>query len=108
MMLYDAFYRWSRDATSETHNWPTNKGSDVTEMLAVPSADGREQSAHGVSIGEAFRVWLGVAALSFGGPAEQIAVMHRILVEEKRWVSEGRFMHALNYCMLVPGPEAQQ
>jgi chromate transporter len=63
---------------------------------------------HGVSFGEAFRVWLRVAALSFGGPAGQIAVMHRILVEEKRWVSESRFLHALNYCMLLPGPEAQQ
>jgi chromate transporter len=60
------------------------------------------------SIQEAFRVWLKVAALSFGGPAGQIAVMHRIIVEEKRWVSEARFLHALNYCMLLPGPEAQQ
>ncbi|EIM24990.1 chromate efflux transporter [Microvirga lotononidis] len=64
--------------------------------------------SHGVSLGEAFRVWLRVAALSFGGPAGQIAVMHRILVEEKRWISENRFLHALNYCMLLPGPEAQQ
>src|SRR5678815_3613354 len=63
---------------------------------------------HGVSWSEAFRVWLRVAALSFGGPAGQIAVMHRILVEEKRWISETRFLHALNYCMLLPGPEAQQ
>jgi chromate transporter len=63
---------------------------------------------HGVSLDEAFRVWLRVAMLSFGGPAGQIAVMHRILVEEKRWVSENRFLHALNYCMLLPGPEAQQ
>jgi chromate transporter len=80
----------------------------VTETLTMSRGDGREQPAHGVSIGEAFRVWLRVAALSFGGPAGQIAVMHRILVEEKRWVSESRFMHALNYCMLLPGPEAQQ
>ena len=64
--------------------------------------------SHGVSLAEAFRVWLRVAALSFGGPAGQIAVMHRILVEEKRWISESRFLHALNYCMLLPGPEAQQ
>src|SRR5882762_7820971 len=64
--------------------------------------------AHGISFGEAFRVWLRVAMLSFGGPAGQIAVMHRILVEEKRWISESRFLHALNYCMLLPGPEAQQ
>ncbi|THD35420.1 MAG: chromate efflux transporter [Sphingomonas sp.] len=61
-----------------------------------------------VTTGEAFRVWLRIAALSFGGPAGQIAVMHRILVEEKRWIGEQRFLHALNYCMLLPGPEAQQ
>ncbi|BBO06790.1 MULTISPECIES: chromate efflux transporter [Bradyrhizobium] len=65
-------------------------------------------AGHGISFGEAFRVWLRVACLSFGGPAGQIAVMHRILVEEKKWISEGRFLHALNYCMLLPGPEAQQ
>lgn len=65
-------------------------------------------AGHGVSFSEAFRVWLRVACLSFGGPAGQIAVMHRILVEEKKWISEGRFLHALNYCMLLPGPEAQQ
>jgi chromate transporter len=64
--------------------------------------------AHGVTFAEAFWVWCRVAALSFGGPAGQIAVMHRILVDEKRWVSENRFLHALNYCMLLPGPEAQQ
>jgi chromate transporter len=63
---------------------------------------------HGVSLREALQVWLRVASLSFGGPAGQIAVMHRIVVEEKRWVSESRFLHALNYCMLLPGPEAQQ
>jgi chromate transporter len=65
-------------------------------------------AGHGISFGEAFRVWLRVALLSFGGPAGQIAVMHRILVEEKNWISESRFLHALNYCMLLPGPEAQQ
>ena len=63
---------------------------------------------HGISLGEAFWVWLRVAALSFGGPAGQIAVMHRILVEEKHWIGETRFLHALNYCMLLPGPEAHQ
>ncbi len=63
---------------------------------------------HGISFGEALRVWLRIAALSFGGPAGQIAVMHRIIVDEKRWLSEARFLHALNYCMLLPGPEAQQ
>ena len=64
--------------------------------------------AHGVSFAEAFKVWLRVALLSFGGPAGQIAVMHRIIVEERRWISEARFLHALNYCHLLPGPEAQQ
>jgi len=64
--------------------------------------------AHGISFGEAVRVWARVAALSFGGPAGQIAVMHRIIVEEKRWIGENRFLHALNYCTLLPGPEAQQ
>lgn len=63
---------------------------------------------HGVSPSEAFRVWARVALLSFGGPAGHIAVMHRIIVDEKKWVPESRFLHALNYCMLLPGPEAQQ
>lgn len=63
---------------------------------------------HGVSFREAVWTWVRVAALSFGGPAGQIAVMHRILVEEKRWIGEERFLHALNYCMLLPGPEAHQ
>jgi chromate transporter len=71
-------------------------------------ADAGKSCGHGISFGEAFRVWLRVAVLSFGGPAGQIAVMHRILVEEKNWISESRFLHALNYCMLLPGPEAQQ
>lgn len=57
---------------------------------------------------EALAVWTRIALLSFGGPAGQIAVMHRILVEEKRWLGEARFLHALNFCMLLPGPEAQQ
>ncbi len=70
---------------------------------------GRSEAApHGIGFGEAVRVWTRVAMLSFGGPAGQIAVMHRILVDEKRWIGEHRFLHALNYCMLLPGPEAQQ
>ena len=80
--------------------------NDTPQTSEGPSS--RVSTDHGVSLGEAFRVWLRVAALSFGGPAGQIAVMHRILVEEKRWISESRFLHALNYCMLLPGPEAQQ
>ncbi|WP_245514699.1 chromate efflux transporter [Jiella endophytica] len=61
-----------------------------------------------VPFGEATKAFARIACLSFGGPAGQIAVMHRILVEEKRWIGEERFLHALNFCMLLPGPEAQQ
>ncbi|MEQ6307037.1 chromate efflux transporter [Delftia acidovorans] len=57
---------------------------------------------------EALRYWLRLGCISFGGPAGQIAIMHEDLVERRRWISEGRFLHALNYCMLLPGPEAQQ
>ena len=61
-----------------------------------------------VSLTEALRFWLKLGFIRFGGPAGQIAIMHRELVEEKRWISESRFLHAPNYCMLLPGPEAQQ
>ncbi len=63
---------------------------------------------HGVSFREATRTFARIGLESFGGPAGQIAVMHRVLVDEKRWISEQRFLHALNYCMLLPGPEATQ
>jgi len=76
--------------------------------IPVTTAIPRRTPHHGVTLAEAFRVWLRVAALSFGGPAGQIAVMHRIIVDEKRWVGESRFLHALSYCMLLPGPEAHQ
>lgn len=61
-----------------------------------------------MSFAEAFRFWVKLGFISFGGPAGQIAIMHRELVECRRWISEERFLHALNYCMLLPGPEAQQ
>ncbi len=61
-----------------------------------------------MSFCEAFRFWLKLGFISFGGPAGQIAIMHSELVERRRWISEKRFLHALNYCMLLPGPEAQQ
>lgn len=76
--------------------------------MANVQLDASTNNQNGVSFAEATRVWARIAALSFGGPAGQIAVMHRILVEEKRWIGERRFLHALNYCMLLPGPEAQQ
>jgi len=61
-----------------------------------------------ITVAEAFRFWLKLGFISFGGPAGQIAIMHQELVEKRRWISEARFLHALNYCMLLPGPEAQQ
>jgi chromate transporter len=60
------------------------------------------------SFGEAFLVWLKIGCINFGGPAGQIALMHRVVVDEKKWVDEARFLHALNFCMLLPGPEAQK
>jgi chromate transporter len=61
-----------------------------------------------ITFKQALAFWLKLGFISFGGPAGQIAIMHKALVEEKRWISEGRFLHALNYCMVLPGPEAQQ
>lgn len=78
------------------------------ESVPATRAERAAHERHGVSFREAFRVWVRIAALSFGGPAGQIAVMHRILVEEKNWISETRFLHALNYCTLLPGPEAHK
>lgn len=77
-------------------------------VTATDISGNTNEFGHQVAFGQAFRVWLRVAMLSFGGPAGQIAVMHRILVDEKQWISENRFLHALNYCMVLPGPEAQQ
>lgn len=71
----------------------------MMDSLAVPPTP---------TLGEAFRYWLKLGFISFGGPAGQIAMMHSELVEKRRWISEHRFLHALNYCMLLPGPEAIQ
>jgi chromate transporter len=75
-----------------------------------PSVPGQPQGhpGHAIPFSEALKTWGKIAALSFGGPAGQIAMMHRTLVDEKKWIGEARFLHALNYCMLLPGPEAQQ
>ena len=61
-----------------------------------------------VPFGQALRVWMLISLQTFGGPAGQIAVMQHSLVDQKRWIGQKRFLHALNYCMLLPGPEAQQ
>src|ERR1043166_8485311 len=70
--------------------------------------DPQKEKPPPISFGEAFGFWLKLGFISFGGPAGQIAIMHQELVERRRWISEGRFLHALNYCMVLPGPEAQQ
>lgn len=61
-----------------------------------------------VTLGKSFNYWLKLGFISFGGPAGQIAIMHHELVDKRRWISEQRYLHALNYCMLLPGPEATQ
>src|SRR6478609_7518788 len=94
--------------TRPTTGRPISRELEMSEALAGSILDDGAGSSPYPSLREATRAWARVALLSFGGPAGQIAVMHRIIVEEKRWVSEERFMHALNYCMLLPGPEAQQ
>ena len=80
----------------------------TTNSTASPGSAAGDQPPAPVSFLEAFRFWLKLGFISFGGPAGQIAIMHTELVERRRWLSEKRFLHALNYCMLLPGPEAQQ
>src|SRR2546423_3993265 len=75
-----------------------------TAAFAKPTADRH----HAPTFGEAFRFWLKLGFISFGGPTGQIAIMQTELVEKKKWISQSRFLHALNFCMLLPGPEAQQ
>src|SRR5450830_1596765 len=77
----------------------TNVNVDVNDVEIMPSTP---------TLKQAFWYWLKLGFVSFGGPAGQIAIMHHDLVEKKRWISEKRFLHALNYCMVLPGPEAQQ
>ena len=74
----------------------------------MPQSADNTQPPEPVTRAQAFRYWLKLGFISFGGPAGQIAIMHQDLVERKRWISEQRFLHALNYCMMLPGPEAQQ
>ena len=83
-----------------------NSLTTTTEVIL--SSDEESTSRRSVSFGEAFRFWVKLGFISFGGPAGQIAIMHKELVDKRRWLSDERFLHALNYCMLLPGPEAQQ
>ncbi len=76
--------------------------------MEVGAARGVQEGTKPVSFWEAFWFWVKLGFINFGGPAGQIAIMHRELVEKKRWVSEGQYLRTLNFCMLLPGPEAQQ
>jgi chromate transporter len=87
--------------------------SDALTPAPVGAELAHSAPSHGgaqtvVPFADAFRFWVKLGFISFGGPAGQIAIMHRELVDRRRWISEDRFLHALNYCMLLPGPEAQQ
>ena len=96
--VFDALYA-SPQARREPRHDRCRSTAGAARRRAAPAA---------VSFAEAFRFWLKLGFISFGGPAGQIAIMHTELVERRRWISEQRFLHALNYCMLLPGPEAQQ
>src|SRR5581483_8403975 len=81
-------------------------GKNTIGQPRQPDMNGEKRATP--SFGEFFRTWLKVGCINFGGPAGQIAMMHRIAVDEKKWIDEERFLHALNFCMLLPGPEATQ
>src|SRR5450759_3341910 len=83
----------------DTSQQQISGNSQTTELAQPPEP---------VTLAQAFWYWLKLGFISFGGPAGQIAIMHQDLVEKKRWISERRFLHALNYCMVLPGPEATQ
>lgn len=92
---------------------PTHRGPSPELRLSAPPRpvtprDSTEQEVQGVAFRAALAFWAKLGWISFGGPAAQIAIMHAELVERRRWISERRFLHALNFCMLLPGPEAQQ
>jgi chromate transporter len=80
----------------------------MTHDSSSPATDSIEYAERQVSFREAFSFWLKLGFISFGGPAGQISIMHQELVDRRHWISERRFLHALNYCMVLPGPEAQQ
>ena len=80
----------------------------MEQSVKTPEANEQKAMPEKVSFGAAFRFWVWLGFVSFGGPAGQIALMHRELVERKNWITEENFLHALNFCMLLPGPEAQQ
>lgn len=87
-----------------------NDMTDTSNVATLADKGGAAADARPADVGfaQALWFWLKLGCISFGGPAGQIAIMHTELVERRRWISEKRFLHALNYCMVLPGPEAQQ
>src|SRR3954471_5872349 len=83
-------------------------GTPPQTTADATAAGGRPPEQNVVPFRTAVRAWFGISLQTFGGPAGQIAVMQRELVDERRWIGQRRFLHAMNYCMLLPGPEAQQ
>ena len=84
------------------------ESNTVESELKSENTGSKQLSTRHPTFSEAFRFWLRLGFISFGGPAGQISIMHQELVDRKRWISNERFLNALNYCMLLPGPEAQQ
>src|SRR5215203_3957870 len=108
--------RWQRKNKEENKMPAENNLAAISEgsipdksaVVGEESKTENEIAARHVSFVEALRFWIKLGFISFGGPAGQIAIMHKELVDRRRWLSDERFLHALNYCMLLPGPEAQQ
>src|SRR5262245_43792746 len=81
-------------------------GPQRRREMAVQSTTVNTEANASPSFGEEFRLWFKVGCINLGGPAAQIAMMHRLVVDEKKWIDDARFVHALSFCMLLPGPEA--
>lgn len=99
VLINDTRRKFHATASNALDQFQNKQGEVINEVAAEPTD---------VPFKEAFRFWVKLGFISFGGPAGQIAIMHKELVEKRKWISEERFLHALNYCMLLPGPEAQQ
>ena len=98
----------SKRLFTNSHRCHYIAGVNTEAAHSISADDPATRPSQAIGLTEALKVWARIGWLSFGGPAGQIALMHRELVEQRRWISESRFLHALNYCMLLPGPEAQQ
>src|SRR5690349_14135581 len=98
----------SAPSLDQTHPLLRGSAQPMSDRATDRAPDPNVAPAHGVSFAEAARFWIKLGFINFGGPTGQIAIMHDELVERRRWISNARYLHALNYCMLLPGPEAQQ